>query len=182
MISIIISIVNLVAIVILYVLFFAKKNIGIAKDVPDGYTDLLVTNNKGDLEKLSLPTLENAIETKISTALANYTTTEKLTSEYQPKGDYIKNDALTSLKSEITKQIKTALVPYATTAKLTSEYIQKGAIVSLTGRRKSPTGEITDQCKTLIADEDTGGVRAGHGANEGGCILEKNWFNRWEIK
>ena len=69
MISEIISIVNLIAIIILFILYFTKKNTENFTGAPSGYTDLLVSDPDGNLDTFSLATLEADINTKISDAI-----------------------------------------------------------------------------------------------------------------
>lgn len=69
MISDIISVVNFVAIVILFILFFTKNNKENFTGVPSGYTNLLVSDQDGNLDTFSLATLESDINTKITDAI-----------------------------------------------------------------------------------------------------------------
>ena len=88
MISKILSVVNFIAITILFIMVFTKNNKENFTDAPTGYTNLLVSDPDGNLDTFSLTALENDINTKISDALKLYTTTTDLKANYQPKGNY----------------------------------------------------------------------------------------------
>ena len=109
MISDVISIVNLVAIVILYILFFTKNSKENFTGAPSGYTNLLVSDDDGNLNTFSMSTLENDIDSKIQSlsdtinatltgyqTKGDYVTTSTLTNGYQTKGDYVTTSTLTN--------------------------------------------------------------------------------------
>ena len=89
--NLIISIVNLIAIITLFILFFTKNNKENFTGVPSGYTNLLVSDPDGNLDTFSLSTLEADIDAKIS-ALHGEITTElskkQAVGNYQPAGNY----------------------------------------------------------------------------------------------
>ena len=98
MISNIITIINFIGIVVLFILFFTKSSTETFKNAPSGYTNLLVSDSEGNLDTFSTAVLEADIDTKISTALKSYTNTvdlqkvyatkSELRKGYQPKGNY----------------------------------------------------------------------------------------------
>ena len=89
--NLIISIVNLIAIITLFILFFTKNNKEKFTGAPSGYTNLLVSDPDGNLDTFSLSTLEADIDAKIS-ALRGEITTElskkQAVGNYQPAGNY----------------------------------------------------------------------------------------------
>lgn len=85
MISEIIPIVNLIAIIILFILYFTKKNTENFTGAPSGYTDLLVSDPDGNLDTFSLSTLETDIDTKITAAIT--TNNKSIASTYQTKAE-----------------------------------------------------------------------------------------------
>ena len=89
--TLIISIVNLIAIITLFILFFTKNNKENFTGAPSGYTNLLVSDPDGNLDTYSLSTLEADIDAKIS-ALRSEITTElskkQAVGNYQPAGNY----------------------------------------------------------------------------------------------
>ena len=68
-ISLIISIINLIAIVILFIIFFRKTENENFTGTPSGYTNLLVTDPDGNLDTFSLDTLKNDIQIMINDSL-----------------------------------------------------------------------------------------------------------------
>lgn len=85
MISEIISIVNLIAIIILFILYFTKKNTENFTGAPSGYTDLLVSDPDGNLDIFSLSKLETDIDAKITAAIN--TNNKSIASTYQTKAE-----------------------------------------------------------------------------------------------
>lgn len=115
MVSIILSILNLIAILVLYILFFAKNNKENLTDVPSS-TNFLISDDDGNLDTYSLSTLQTNINTQIKNALKDYVTTTTLSNGYQPKGDYVTTNDLNN---------------YVTKTTLSSEYQPKGNYVNV---------------------------------------------------
>ena len=88
MISEIISIVNLIAIIILFILYFTKKNTENFTGAPSGYTDLLVSDPDGNLDTFSLSKLETDIATMVTDAMDAYNTA--IINTYQTKAEATK--------------------------------------------------------------------------------------------
>ena len=92
----IICIINLIAIIVLFILFFTKNKESFT-GVPSGYTNLLVSDPDGNFNTFSIDKLEsninNLVDARISTEINNGgSISNKLTetlSKYQPKGNYI---------------------------------------------------------------------------------------------
>ena len=112
MIEIIVSVINFILILVLYIVVFTKSSKEMFTGTPSGYTNLLVSDSDGNLDTFSLSTLESDIDAKISTnvsnALKDYTTTATLKKDYatidqlykfQPKGDYLVNGVRLAIKS-----------------------------------------------------------------------------------
>jgi len=119
MISEIISVVNFIAITILFILYFTKNNKENFTGASSGYTDLLVSDPDGNLDTFSLSKLETDIDTKITAAITTNNTSIASTyqtkaeaaaakraadASYQPKGnyqqagDYVKRNTSYSIK------------------------------------------------------------------------------------
>lgn len=103
----IICIINLVAIIVLFILFFTK-NREYFTGVPSGYTNLLISDPNGNLNTFSMEDLEtninNLVDTRISSQLNNGgSISTKLTetlAQYQPKGNYISYQDPVKLKTK----------------------------------------------------------------------------------
>jgi len=153
MISNIISVVNLIAIIILFILYFTKNNKENFTGTPSGYTDLLVSDPDGNLDTFSLSKLETDINTKISTQISNAiaVSESKATKKYQPVGSYIKSGQVISMTGYYKDR-------------------NQGVCRMLIGRE--------DQVRPG-SKEATASV--GHGSAGKGCGLETGWFNQWVI-
>lgn len=92
----IICVINLVAIIVLFILFFTKIKESFT-GAPSGYTNLIVSDPDGNLNTFSMANLEtninNLVDARISTEINNGgSISNKITetlSKYQPKGNYI---------------------------------------------------------------------------------------------
>ena len=124
MISKIIPIVNLIAIIILFILHFTKKNTENFTGVPSGYTNLLVSDPDGNLDTYSLSTLQTNINTQITNALNNYVTTTTLSNGYQPKGDYVTTN-------DLNNYVTTNYLNNYVTTTLSNGYQPKGNYVNV---------------------------------------------------
>ena len=119
MISEIISVVNFIAITILFILYFTKNNKENFTGASSGYTDLLVSDPDGNLDTFSLSKLETDIDTKITAAITTNNTSiastyqtkaeaaaakraadasYQSTGNYQQAGDYVKRNTSYSIK------------------------------------------------------------------------------------
>lgn len=115
-ISLIISIINLIAIVILFIIVLTKIKNENFTGAPSGYTNLLVTDLDGNLDTFSMDTLKTDMQTMINDSLKPYETSSNISksfatiadvsqlktalSGYQPIGSYVKIGDKISLQSE----------------------------------------------------------------------------------
>lgn len=89
----IICIINLIAIVVLFILFFMKNKESFT-GAPSGYTNLLVSDSDGNLNTYSTDTLKSAIQTMIDTSLQPYSKTQDIENNYYNK-TYINDNYFT---------------------------------------------------------------------------------------
>jgi len=167
MIEIILSVINFIAIVVMYILFFTRNSKEKFTGVPSGYTNLVVSDPDGNLDTFSLATLENDINTIVANALKAYTPTSTLEAKYQPKGNY----------------------------QPAGNYVERGGKIMLTGTWPGMGGSGPNVCRTLLgakspdSSDDIPGtpykydiVYAGHGGTSGGCALDgADYFNEWVV-
>ena len=159
--NLIISIVNLIAIITLFILFFTKNNKENFTGAPAGYTNLLVSDPDGNLDTFSMNTLETDIDTKIDTKISS---------------------AVNSLDAKIQQELKN----YATNASLTNVVRKRDPINITYGDPQYQWG-----CRTLMGDASGGTIVAKHGAKPGvgDCTFDPGkgpdgkplWINEWMI-
>lgn len=158
--------VNLIAIVIFFILFFNKNNKENFAGVPPSYTNLLVSDPDGNLDTFSLTTLETDIDKKIDTKI-----------------DTKISDVVNSLDTQI-RQIHQKFENYATNASLTN-VVRKGDPINIRyGGRIGQAG-----CRTLVGSANGNTIVAKHGANGGNCPFipgegpdgNPEWIREWII-
>jgi len=110
MIEIILSVINFIAIVVLYIIVLTRNSKEKFTGAPSGYTNLLVSDPDGNLDTFSLSTLENdidakitALQTSLETRIGNALSKAEASaaSLYQPKGDYLTNGVRVALRSAV---------------------------------------------------------------------------------
>lgn len=122
-ISLIISIINLIAIVILFIIFFRKTKNENFTGAPSG-SNLLVTDPDGNLDSFSLDTLKNDIQIMISDSLGPYITSSNVEQNYATINHL-------SETNDIVGKIKTALPGYQPLG----PYIKIGDEIALQSKR-----------------------------------------------
>jgi flagellar basal body-associated protein FliL len=127
--SLIISIINLIAIVILFILFFTKTKKENFTGAPSGYTNLLVSDSDGNLDTFSMDTLKTDIQTMIDDSLKSYMTSSNISKDYATKDDLTKNYI------DVTK-LRTALVNYQPKG----SYVKIGDEIALQSKRDAGSG------------------------------------------
>ena len=150
----ILSIVNFISIIIIFIILFMKNDKENFTGAPDGYTNLLVSDPDGNLNTFSLSQLESDISAQIISSLNGYVKTSDL-------NGYVKN-------SDLNGYVKNSDL----NGTLTS-YLKKGQSAMLYLGKPS---EAT-QCKMLIG-QDAGGVEIGQGGYSGTCSPVKSGFNQ----
>ena len=127
--NLIISIVNLIAIISLFILFFTKNNKENFTGAPSGYTNLLVSDTDGNLDTFAMDTLKTDIQTMIDDSLKSYMTSSNISKEYATKSD------LNKTNGDVT-QLRTALSGYQPKG----SYVKIGDEISLQTKRDAGSG------------------------------------------
>jgi len=123
-ISLIISIINLIAIVILFIIFFTKTKNENFTGAPSGYTNLLVSDSDGNLDTFSMDTLKTDIQTMINDSLEPYETSSNISKYYATNADLNKTNGDVS-------ELRTALSGYQPLG----PYVKIGDQISLQSKR-----------------------------------------------
>jgi hypothetical protein len=128
-ISLIISIINLIAIVILFIIFFTKTKNENFTGAPSGYTNLLVTDLDGNLDTFSMDTLKNDIQIMINDSLGPYVTSSTVNKYFAT------NDDLNTTNGDVSK-LRTALSGYQPVG----PYVKIGDDIALQSARDTDGG------------------------------------------
>ena len=86
----IICIINLIAIIVLFIIVFMKNKESFT-GAPTGYTNLLVSDPDGNLNTLSMETLSSDIQSIINNSLVPYAKTTDINNNYYNKTDINNN-------------------------------------------------------------------------------------------
>ena len=120
-ISLIISIINLIAIVILFIIVLTKIKNENFTGAPSGYTNLLVSDPDGNLDTFAMDTLKTDIQTMINDSLKPYETSSNISKSFATIADLNKTNGAVS-------QIEAALSGL-------SSYVKIGDEISLESQR-----------------------------------------------